>query len=150
MKSTLLTILVLLIAAPAMAAEPTLFECKSDQDKLQVIYTSSSIVGNPTFKVVLDGREVTADADTTVILTQEQTVLGMVVSASVHSKIIMDLPDTVYSLVVPRIELGNERTLAFQALYLVSYSGGFLALPAVMQRIASTRSLDCIATRVQF
>lgn len=146
----ILAMLAVLFATTAMAAQPTMVDCTSDDGKLQVVYISSSFAGPPTFKVVKNLQDLFSEPFVVVQFKYEQTVLGLLVSASVHSTMTVDAPDAVYALMVPGVELGEARSTKLNALYLEGFVGGFQALPAIFQTVSTSRILNCVATRADF
>lgn len=154
MKSLITAALLALgLASTAQAAQPNLFTCKNTQEGLVVSYSSSSFQGNPHFNVTQQGKDVLAGAqgNNIVSISQDETSLGLLVTADVVRPFIADAPSLVYSVVIPGIELGNTAwNTTFETILIQGTNGGFMALPAVYQRINKTTKLKCTAQKVFF
>jgi hypothetical protein len=154
MKNVIVAAVLAVAASSAFAAEANLFTCENAAEKVQVGYSSTSFVGKPQLNITIDGRDVLlgdAARPNLVSLTSDETVLGELVSAVVTRQFIADAPSLVYSVVIPGIQLGQDATEAkFDTLLIQGSTGGFMALPAVYQRINKTTKLSCKAQAVLF
>ena len=142
-----------LISSQAMAAQPNLYMCEGLDSDIRVSYSSSSMTGQPQYNVNIDGENVTPfhDENYLVSMTTDNTRLGLLVTAGVIHKRIADAPSQVYALFVPGITLDrNGHEAQFETKLLIGSNGGFMALPAVHQRINRVETLTCTAQKVFF
>lgn len=139
-----------MVSTAATAAQPSLFNCKSEDGTLEVHYTTTSFTGQPTFSVTKNGQSLTSGPNLLVNVQSSKTPLGQFVSAMVTRRFIADAPSLVYGVFIPGIELGHAHEVNFSTIYLDGSNGGFLAQPAVYQRIKDAVKLECKAQFVLF
>jgi hypothetical protein len=151
--STLLISALTVIAAPAFAAQPNQYICANAAKHMNVIYSSSSFMGQPEMTIsVNDQSIVPGNAEQSFVsLSAQSTMLGQFVTADVISRVIADGPSSVYSLIVPGIILGDAPIVKFETKLLIGVNNGGRAVgPVVLQHITDVISLKCVAQSVQF
>jgi hypothetical protein len=141
------------LSSQAFASQPDLYTCANAAQAIQVSYASTSFVGTPSFSVAQNGADLLHGTEASPLQSSfdsSNTALGLMVSAVVDRPFIADAPSFVYSVFIPSINLGDAQQTTFDTILVESSTGGFLAQPAVYQRIIKTIKLKCVAQNVAF
>jgi hypothetical protein len=154
MKTILVSMLLATgLSSTAQASAPNLFSCRNEAEGIELGYTTSSIIGEPTLSIVQNGTNLlhSQDEQITSSFDSIDTHLGKMVTAFVNRNLIADAPSLVYTVFIPGIVLGDQQNTAeFKTVLLQATSGGFMPLPVVYQNIYKTTELTCTAQRVFF
>jgi hypothetical protein len=127
---------------------PNMYECEGKD--ASVHYTTSSIVGKPTFGATVRGTEAKLPAFPE--LKVEQTLIGSLVTARDMHLVMVDGPEVRYTLVLPYVTLDKPFGQAkFDTVLVKSSVANRFFGPASRVGINSEYiPVECVASQVQF
>ncbi|MEO5667225.1 MAG: hypothetical protein ABIR96_04125 [Bdellovibrionota bacterium] len=150
-------IVALALTHSAFANEANMFTCvgsTAKKEKVELVYTSTSLTGQPTLALKIAGQQIlpaNSEQDEISVLSDEQTVSGTMVSASLNRRHIADAPDLTHTVLIPTVILDSSTNhVKFDSVLLSGYSGGFRHSPLVVQVLSSVVKLKCDASYAAF